>query len=443
MRFNRSPSALPLALLSSLIAACALVPEPPASESAAVMPMPEPAPEPIVIAETAKPYPPPIPAPEPDLWQKIREGFAMPPAAEHARIEYWQQFYATRFDHLESATGNARPFLWHVVEEIQSRNMPLELALLPIVESSYNPKAYSYAHASGVWQFMPFTARRFGLHEDWWYDGRRDVLRSTAAALDYLEWLHGRYDDWLLALAAYNAGEGRVDRALARASKHDFWALDLPRETENYVPKLLALKGLLEEPNCFAFEWPRLPDEPITRLVTLPGQVELAIAAEMMGISESELRALNPAMRRWATHPDGPHRLLVPGDRVQRLQAGLRERGVDELVSWRRHRIRPGDTLSTIAQRYGTRVAVLREANDLRGTLIRAGQHLLVPVGESTSPPPRFADGKTVYTVARGDSLWRIARRFGIGIDDLKSWNDITGNTIRPGQRLRVLADRG
>lgn len=492
MRFNRVPIRT-IALLSLLIAGCASDPALQTAANDVPAPAPEPEPAPIEIAELVEADPAPMP--DPDLWQRIRDGFNFPPEEEHARVQYWLQFYAGRFDHLENATENARPFLWHVVEEIKSRGLPLELALLPIVESSYNPTAYSYAHASGMWQFMPYTARRFGLHEDWWYDGRRDVLRSTSAALDYLELLHERYDDWLLALAAYNAGEGRVDRALARSPKHDFWSLDLPRETENYVPKLLALKGLLQEPECFAFEWPRLPNEPVTELVSLPGQVELAIAAQMMGIPESELRDLNPAVRQWATHPEGPHRLLVPIDRVARLQAALKERGADNLVSWRRHRIQSGETLGAIAQRYDTRVSVLRQANNLHGNLIRAGHHLLVPIGENVTPPPRLAGGGTTYTVTRGDSLWRIgrrfgvsvadlrrwnglsanavlrpgqrlaigsgggdgerqyrvrrgdslwkiARRFGIDIEDLKSWNDITGNTIRPGQQLRVLADR-
>lgn len=429
MRFRPS-----LVLLLSL-GGCAGV----AERQAAVEENEAPVPEPVEVVETVEPAPPPPPAPPADLWERIGTGFGFPAIEERPRVQYWVQFYAGHPERLARATGNARPFLWHIVEEIESRDMPLELALLPIVESGYDPTAYSYAHASGMWQFMPYTARRFGLRDDWWHDGRRDVLRSTGAALDYLHWLHERYDDWLLALAAYNAGEGRVDRALSRSSKKEFWALDLPRETENYVPKLLAIKALLREPVCFAVEWPRLPNEPVTELVSLPGQVELSIAADMMEMPEKELQKLNPGVRRWATHPDGPHRLLVPRDRVERLQTALEERGDDSLVSWRRHHVRRGETLSTIAQRYGTRVAVLRRANNLRGNLIRTGQHLLVPIGDATTPPPRLAGGSATYTVRRGDSLWLIGRRFGVSVAKLRYWNDLSpGEILRPGQRLAV-----
>lgn len=372
-----------------------------------------------------------------DLWRRIGMGFELPGESDRSEVRRWVRFYSARPDLLAKVAENARPFLWHVVEEIEARDMPLELALLPIVESGYNPTAYSYAHASGMWQFMPFTARRFGLREDWWHDGRRDVLRSTDAALNYLAWLHGRYADWLLALAAYNAGEGRVDRALARSARSDFWGLDLPRETENYVPKLLALKQLLLEAPCFAFEWPRVPNEPLTELVTLPGQVELSIAAEMLGIPASELRRINPGVRRWATHPEGPHRLLVPSDRVDELRTALAERSPEALVTWRRHRVHRGEVLGGIARRYGTSVAALRQANGLDGTLIRAGQHLLVPLGDGAATPP---PGETTrYTVVRGDSLWRIARRFDVRVAQLRAWNGLTtGSVLRPGQRLRV-----
>lgn len=404
----------------------------------------EKAPADATTAKTAEP----AAAMSGDLWQRIREGFALPSEADRQAVRQWVQFYAGRREHLENAAENAKPFLWHVVEAADARDLPLELALLPIVESGYDPTAYSYAHASGMWQFMPYTARRFGLREDWWHDGRRDVLRSTEAAMDYLEWLHRRYGDWLLALAAYNAGEGRVDRALERSPEDVFWALELPPQTENYVPKLLALKRLLLEPQRFDFEWPGVPDEPVTVPVELPGQVELAIAADMMGMSRDALQRINPGVRRWATHPDGPHRLLVPSDRVDRLRSALDGRAPDSLVTWRRHRVRQGEALGTIAERYGTRVAVLQEVNELNGSLIRAGQHLLIPVGgkAGTSPPPArdVSPAPDHYTVASGDSLWQIARRFDVGVDDLRRWNGLApGAVLRPGQRLAIRAGTG
>lgn len=382
-----------------------------------------------------------------DLWQRIRAGLTLPGHEERPRVRRWVQFFAARTRHLRQVAENAKPFLWHVVTALEARDMPLELALLPMVESGYDPTAYSYARASGMWQFMPYTGRRFGLEANWWYDGRRDPLRSTEAALDYLAWLHERYDDWALALAAYNAGEGRVDQALARAGERDYWALDLPRETENYVPKLLALRRILETPEQFAFEWPKLPNQPHTQVVTLPGQIELAVAAEMMDISESRLQALNPAVRRWATAPDGPHRLLVPSERVPALRTALAERNPDSLVTWRRHRVRSGEVLGTIAERYGTRVAVLKDVNDIDGHLIRAGQHLLVPIGgDAPAPPPARARDEATgrYRVANGDNLWVIARRLGVTVAQLRRWNDIApGATLHPGDVLAVRATTG
>lgn len=405
----------------------------------AVSPESAPATETVRVREAPVPRVPLPDAmpPDNDLWRRIDRGFELSDESDRNAVRRWVQFYSSRPELLAKVAENARPFLWHVVEEIEARDMPMELALLPFVESGYNPTAYSYAHASGMWQFMPYTARRFGLREDWWYDGRRDALRSTDAALDYLAWLYNRYGDWLLALAAYNAGEGRVDRALAESPQADYWGLDLPRETENYVPKLLALKELLVEAPCFAFDWPRLPNEPLTELVTLPGQVELSIAADMMHMPASDLRKINPGVRRWATHPEGPHSLLVPSDRADELRAALAERSPEALVTWHRHHVRRGEVLSGIARRYGTNVAAIQKVNNLNGTLIRTGQYLLIPIGGEVSAPP--ADAVTRYTVVRGDSLWRIARRFDVSVAQLRAWNGLaSGSVLRPGQPLAV-----
>lgn len=208
------------------------------------------------------------------LWDRIRHGYQMTPYPHKRLVRKWVQFYITHLDHLLGAARRARPFLWHIVEAIDERGMPMELALLPIVESGFNPAAESYAGAAGLWQFMPMTADRFGLDQNWWYDGRNAVLPSTRAALDYLSWLHGRFDNWLLALAAYNAGAGRVSQAVnvarAQGRPTDFWHLNLPTQTENFVPKLLALREILRAPQRFAINSAAVAQQAADRLRSHP-----------------------------------------------------------------------------------------------------------------------------------------------------------------------------
>lgn len=383
-----------------------------------------------------------------DLWLRIRAGFALPAVADRPEIREWTHFYATHRDHLLGAAERARPFLWHIVEALEARGMPMELALLPIVESGFDPSARSYAGASGLWQFIPVTASRFGLERNWWYDARLDSLSATDAALDYLGWLHAEFDNWLLALAAYNCGEGCVGRALARAGARGrpqtFWTIDLPAQTDNYVPKLLALKRILSDPEAYALDWPSLANRPLTATVALPGQVELAVAAEMIGMSATALRAINPAFRRWATHPDSPHALLVPVQYADQLRTALAQADPDELVTWRRHRVARGEVLGAIAQTYGTSVSMIQQVNHLGSTLIHPGDSLLIPTGDAQAvpvPPPALARANQPllrHQVARGETLWGIAQHYGVGVAQLRRWNQLSDSLLRPGEELLV-----
>ena len=334
--------------------------------------------------------------------------------------------------------------------------MPMEFALLPVVESAFRVRAYSRAGASGLWQFMPSTGRRYGLKQNWWYDGRRDVVASTRAALDYLTKLLEEFDgDPLLAVAAYNWGEGNVRRAIsrnrARGKPTDVWSLRLPGETRSHVSRLLAITEIVENPDRYGVVLESIPDRVRFQSVAHDGQIDLGIAAVLAGITLEEVRLLNPGFKRLATDPGGPHRLQLPSHTVERFRARLAEG--PKRMHWARHRIAHGDTLGAIAGRYGTSVAALKDVNRLSSDLIRAGRDLLVPISVATLEASRH-DGtmraqldlgetenpmEAIHHVRSGDSLWRIARRHGVDMKRLAAWNGLSTTTVlRPGQRLTV-----
>lgn len=391
-----------------------------------------------------------------DLWDRIRDGFALP-ESDHARVLAARDWYQRHQAYLDRVANRARPYLHHIVEEVEARGMPLEIALLPIVESAFDPYAYSHGRASGLWQFIPATGRRFGLEQNWWYDGRRDVIESTRAALDYLEYLHGLFDDWLLALAAYNAGEGNVSRAIRRAEAAgrpaDFFSLALPQETRGYAPKLLAIRDLVADPEAHGVSFLPIANEAWLGIAEFEGQLDLALAAELAEMPLDELYLLNPAHNRWATNPVGPHRLVLPLERLDGFMERLAEVPPEQRVSWMQHRVRSGETLSVLARRYRTTVPELQRANQLNGTMIRIGQDLLVPssarpdgeyaltTGNRTAATQAVDRGgqRLEYTVRRGDSLWRIGREHGIAVRSLASWNAMAPNdTLREGQTLVI-----
>jgi len=394
-----------------------------------------------------------------DAWQHIRSELAFERHAEIRGVQDKLAWYKRNQEYLDRVSERARPYLYYVVSELERRGMPLDLALLPIVESAYHPFAHSRSRALGIWQFIPSTGRRYGLKQNWWYDGRRDIVAATGAALDYLQALHDEFGDWLLALAAYNSGERNVARAIERNRKAgkdiDFWSLAplLPRETRGYVPSLLAVAELLGNADRHGMRWQPVPNTPYFERVDIDGQIDLATAAALAGMTMDEFYTLNPGFNQWATDPDGPHYLLIPVNRVENFVANLRELPADQRITWTRHTIANGETLSQIADRHRISVQALREANGLRGNTIHVGDSLLIPGakhapehytlsadarrlrGGSTRPA---GDGR-VHTVSRGDTLWDISRRYGISVDQLCSWNGLAPrSTLRPGQRLNV-----
>jgi len=399
-----------------------------------------------------------------DLWDRLRREFALSEHRDHPNVLARLDRYSNQTQYLDRVLGRAETYLHFVLEEVERRAMPTEIALLPVIESGYVPTALSPRKAAGLWQFIPSTGKNFGLKQDWWYDGRRDVYASTHAALDYLEQLHNRFNgDWLLALAAYNSGEGTVERAIRknqRAGKAtDFWHLDLPRETREYVPKLLALGALIENPEKYGLNLKSIPNSPYLAAIDTGAQLDLSVAAKLADISLEDLKRLNPGFTRMAMAPEGPYRLLLPADKVEIFQQRLAELPPDQRVRWNRHLVQRGETLSHIARRYKTTPAVLRQINGLSSNTIRAGRYLLIPVtaaAESavaqapTLQKARSSPGRKEvntaadslqsirYAVQPGDSLFKIAGRFNVAIADLKKWNGMKGDKLMPGQLLTV-----
>ena len=394
------------------------------------------------------------------IWPRVRAGFQIDTHLDHPWVQAELNWYSRHPEYLFRTMTRAEPFIHYILEEAEKRNMPTELVLLPIVESAYQPFAYSHGRAAGIWQFIPSTGRLYGLEQNWWYDGRRDIYASTQAALNYLQNLHKLFKgDWTLALAAYNSGSGTVQRAIRKNKKKgkptDFWHLTLPKETRAYVPKLMALKELIENSELYDISLRCIPDAPGFVSVDTGSQIDLALAAELAEMDVERLYEYNPAFNRWATAPDGPHRLLLPYENAEIFKANLALLPDEERVQWKRHKIKSGETLSHIAVKYNTTVKELRKINSIRGNNIRAGQHLLIPVasrGQSTytlSSTQRLkakqASGKKKnktrvnHYVQSGESFWTISRKYKVDMHRLAKWNGMAvRDPLRKGQKLVV-----
>ena len=392
-----------------------------------------------------------------DLWTRVRAGYGLGGSVDERRIDQYIDTYSDKQRLFDRLGSDASPFLHYVVQELEQRNMPLEIALLPIIESGYNPEAVSPGKAAGLWQIVPGTASTMGLEQNGWYDGRKDVVASTEAALDYLEELHKRFDgDWYLALAAYNTGEGNVQRAIdhnRRLGKPtDYWSLPLSTQACNYVPKLLALSRVLEAPEDHGISLSPMPNEASVVAVEVDRQVDLQGAAARAGMDGRELLSLNPAYKRGVTTPNTSSTLLVPADEKTSFLAAVSGQTARDVPAVHAHperyRVRSGDNLRAIARLHQTTPEALRALNGLDGDRIAAGQELLLPV-DAVLPTRRFPTSESValknhglYTVKPGDSLSLIARRFGTGTRQLAELNAIgVGSTLRVGQKLKVRSD--
>jgi len=384
-----------------------------------------------------------------DLWQRIRDGFAMPDL-DGPLVEEKMAWYAARPDYLRRMFERSRRYLYHIVEEIEKRGLPTELALLPMVESSFNPMAYSRAHASGLWQFVPGTGRRYELEQNWWYDARRDVLASTEAALEYLKDVYEMHGDWHLALASYNWGENAVGRALERNRAAgfalDYASLAMPAETRHYVPKLQALKNIVANPAPFGVELDPIPNAPYFATVTKTRDIDVRLAARLAEMPVEEFVALNPGFNRPLIPVAVNPRIVLPADRVEVFHANLLKHEDAALVSWRAYQPRRGERLEAIARKFGLGLAQLREVNGLSPRAHTAPPLLVVPTNGAPeagrlplmyAPPiPAPAPRRLVHTVRAGETLASIASRYRVSPEDLRRWNRI--GRLAPGQKLTV-----
>jgi len=398
-----------------------------------------------------------------NAWYRLQRGMLLP-EVDNKRISAQLNWYLKHRGYLQRVMRRAAPILPFVLDELEKKNMPTELALLPVVESAYQAFAYSHGRASGLWQIIPSTGRILGLKQNWWYDGRRDIIESTRAAIRYLDGLAREFNgDWDLALASYNAGPGRVRSAIRYNKKKnrpvDFWNLTrLRKETKDYVPKLYALKQIFDNPELYGLEILPVSNELSYRIVELDGQIDLALAADLAGITINEIYQLNPAFNRWATPPDGPHRILLPRDKSEAFKSALLKVPAEKRINWVRHKIKNGETLSQISRRYRTTTALIKKVNKIRGTQIRAGKYLTIPTATKSlsayklsasarkskiQNTPRSGD-KQVHIVRSGQSLWSISRYYGVNTASLARWNGMAPiDTLGVGQKLVIWTKKG
>ena len=399
-----------------------------------------------------------------DTWERIRNGFDLPiDQHNHRRVQQELNWYKRHPEYMKRVVERSRPYLHYIAETVEAAGIPSEFALLPIVESAFQPFAYSHGRAAGIWQFIPETGKLFGLKQNWWYDGRRDAYASTQAAVRLLKRLHKNFKgDWLHALAAYNTGDGRVKRAIRRNKKNgkstNFFALKLPKETRAYVPKLLALKIIINDPEAYNIELAEIPDKPYFEKVTLDSQIDLALAAEMADLPLDDIYKLNSGYNRWATSPNGPFDLLLPVTHAEGFKEKLAELPANKRIKWVRHRIRKGETLGTIAQKFHTSIRTIKRVNRLRGKMIRVGNGLTIPVASRSLREYRLSANqrksklqniprqgrKVSHIVQQGDTFWDLAQYHRVGVRQLAKWNSMAPrDRLQAGQHLIIWSRRG
>ncbi|MDP0589690.1 MAG: LysM peptidoglycan-binding domain-containing protein [Candidatus Endonucleobacter bathymodioli] len=393
-----------------------------------------------------------------DIWQRIQNGLAMDLNKTNRQIKTKLDWYKHNQSYFDKMSIRAAPYLYHIIEETEARGLPLEIALMPIVESDFDPFAYSHAGASGLWQIMPSTGQHFGLELTWWYDGRRDIVAATKMALNYMLSLYKRFNNWELALAAYNSGPGRVYRALQKNIKKgestDLWSLDLPKETKNYVQKLIAIGKVIKNPELYGIKLPPIPNKPSFESVDIKGQLDMAKAAKLADLSLEELYKLNPGLNRWSTPPQGPYYLAIPVNKAEAFKSRLTELPSHKRIQWQRYTIKSGDNLNNLAKKFHSRIDLISAANNLNSNIIVIGQSLLIPIPAKNmedynltinqrelSRQNQTISGRQKYTyiVKPGDSFWSISKKYNVDIRQLARWNNISPrNLLRINQQLSV-----
>ena len=389
-----------------------------------------------------------------DLWMRIQGGFELADL-DSPFVTKAEEWYAARPDYVARMIERSRRYLYYIVVEVEKRNMPLEIALLPMIESAYNPMAYSRSRASGIWQFIPSTGKLYGLKQNWWFDERRDVLAATSGALDYLQKLHAEFGDWYLALAAYNCGEGTIHRAIAANQKRgqptDYVSLKLPAETREYVPKLQAVKNIVRDPGHYDLVLADMPDAPYFTVVRTSKKMDVKVAAELAEMPLDEFLSLNPQHNRPVIAGADEATILLPYDKAELFAAKL-ELTNQPMVTWQAYRFRANESLAQVAARFGLPLETLRTVNGI-------GSRAKVPVGHALLVPSQAPSDATIaslqnavfttvpsgrsfyHRVRKGETLMSIAARYEVTPQELKSWNKTSGTSLVSGQRLRVVSD--
>jgi membrane-bound lytic murein transglycosylase D len=455
-------------VLVAVLAGCATQHMPPA--------VPPPAPEPVAMAapapqkkEPAKPAVVPlarevvteplrgvtrvdVTEPAEDLWERIRRGFAMPDI-DNKQVRRKVAEYAASPAYLQRILDRSRLYLYHIVEEIEKRGLPTELALLPMVESAFNPMAYSRAHASGLWQFVPGTGKRYDHAQTWWYDGRRDIVDSTNAALDYLTYIYEMHGDWHLTLASYNWGENAVRRAIAKNRKAgkptNYASLKMPKETQQYIPKLQALKNIIADPEPYGIDLGPLSNEPYFVTITDHPDIDVQLAARLAEMKVEDFIALNPGFSRPLIRSSGTSRIVLPADKVAVFHENLENHDKKSLVSWRVYNPKSGDTLGSIARQHHVSIEQLKRVNGIAQHSWAIPRVMVVPLkGVDTTgigklpimfaaPVRSRAPVRGVHVVRKGDTLSSIAARYKVTVTELKRWNEL-GHFLQVGQKVYI-----
>ena len=481
IRHDRLPRSLLTALLALAVTGCVTAPptaRPPHPE-ATFIPSPEdyPGEAPWFIAESSPQLLVPEPSPQlatggdpdsvtnatlqlrseyGDLWTRIQQGFVLDDI-DGPLVTKAEAWYSARPDYVARMVERSRRYLYYIVIEVEKRNMPLEIALLPMIESAYNPMAYSRSRASGIWQFIPSTGKLYGLKQNWWFDERRDVVAATEGALDYLQKLYAEFGDWYLALAAYNWGEGAVHRAIAYNEKHhkptDYLSLKMPGETRNYVPKLQAVKNIVRDPARYDLVLGDMPDAPYFTVVRTSKKMDVKVAAELAEMPLDDFLSLNPQHNRPVIAGADEATILLPYDKAGVFAAKL-ELTDQPMVTWQAYKLKANETLPQVAAHFGLPLETLRAVNGI-------GPRAKVPIGHALLVPSQAPSDATVaslqnavfttvpsghsfyHRVRKGETLASIAARYDVTAQDLKAWNKSAGSALVAGQKLRVVSDMG
>lgn len=403
------------------------------------------------------------------VWERLLSLYSLP-EIENERIDRELNWYLRHPAYLARIQQRAEPYLHLILNEVEAKRIPGELALLPVVESAFIPDAYSKSDASGLWQFIPATGRLYGLKQNAWYDGRRDVYASTRAATSFLKHLGEHFNgDWYLALASYNFGKGNVGKAIAKNQElnrpTDYWSLDLPKETTDYVPRLLAIAKIFANVEKYNIDLKYIPNKPYCELVDAKSQLDLSKAAELANTPLNEFLKLNPGFNHSSTAPEGPHHLLIPVANAQSFKQKLAQLPYDQRVNKQRYyqetiaktqaaplqthipgqyKVKAGDSLSIIADKNHTTVKSIRDSNHLAGNTVKSGMLLKMPVPQTTANPAKTAKpnnmgGVQVYVVKPGDTVWNIAQRFSVSVSDITTWNNMAPKSaLLLGQKLTI-----